>query len=367
MNVRARLHLPFDQWPPADRQLWAEAFSDDDPFSDSASARLSARSKQQYSFAWRRFLGFLHIEDGSALALTPIERLTKERVRAFAKHLAETNIPRSVAIQIDFLYRAARIILPNQDLTWLKSIKARLHSAAPHHRAAGPAITSLQILQVGLSLMDQSMPKDRCRVPLSQAVTFRDGLLIGMLAFVPLRRKNLAALEIGRHIIGDGDNQYIIIPATETKTRSPVEFGIPSLLLPYLDIYLTTVRPRLLRDTSCRLLWISPRGGALSYAAVGDIVSRHTARHLGLRVTTHDTRDAAATTWALAEPEKIRVASDLLSHADSRSTDRHYNRARGLEASRVLAELIKRKRQDYSTARNSHRGFGTRPQRWLLT
>src|SRR5258708_968705 len=39
-------------------------------------------------------------------------------------------------------------------------LKARLHSAAPVQHASGPPITSLQILQVGLSLMDQSVPKD---------------------------------------------------------------------------------------------------------------------------------------------------------------------------------------------------------------
>jgi hypothetical protein len=104
--------------------------------------RVAERSKHQYLFAWRRFLGFVQIKDGSALALSPAERLTKERVRAFADHLAETNIPRSVAIQVDALYKAARIMLPEHDLTWLKSMKARLHSAAPVQQAGGPAITS---------------------------------------------------------------------------------------------------------------------------------------------------------------------------------------------------------------------------------
>ena len=61
------------------------------------------------------------------------------------------------------------------------------------------------------------------------------------------RRRNLAALEIGRHLIGDGNGRYIVIPAAETKTSTPIEFAIPALLLPYLDIYLAVVRPRLLR------------------------------------------------------------------------------------------------------------------------
>jgi integrase len=350
MNRHSRLHLPFDQWPLLDRQLWEQATSDSDPFSEAAGARLAERSKKQYLFAWRRFLGFVVLRDRSALTLLPGERLTKERVRAFAHHLAETNIPRSVAIQIDALYKAARIMLPQHDLAWLKAMKARLHSAAPLQRAGGPAITSLQVLQVGLALMDRHVPKDSERVTLSQAISYRDGLMIALLAFAPLRRKNLSSLEIGRHVIGDGLDRYIVIPASETKTRAAVEFAVPALLLPYLDVYLAVVRPRLLKNPSCQALWISPRGTALHYGAIGDIVSRHTSSHLGMRLTPHDTRDAAATIWALADPSKIRTASDLLSHSDARTMQKHYNRANGVEASRTYAQLIRARKIDVHRA-----------------
>jgi len=158
MKPRARLHLPFDQWPLADRLLWEQATNDSDPFSEAAGARLAVRSKHQYLFAWRRFLGFVLIKDRSALTLPPAERLTKERVRAFAHHLAETNIPRSVAIQVDALYKAARIMLPEQDLSWLKSMKARLHSAAPLQHAAVP-MTLEQKIGSSWKKVDKSMGK----------------------------------------------------------------------------------------------------------------------------------------------------------------------------------------------------------------
>jgi integrase len=168
--------------------------------------------------------------------------------------------------------------------------------------------------------------------------------MIALLAFAPLRRKNLASLEIGRHLIGDGNDRYILIPASETKTRVAIEFAIPELLLPYLDVYLAVFRPRLLKNPSCQALWISPRGAALRYGAIGDIVSRHTSSRLGLRLTPHDARDAAATTWALADPSKIGAASDLLSHADGRTMQKHYNRTKGVEASRAYAEIVRARR-----------------------
>ena len=64
---------------------------------------------------WRRFLGFLMINEPEALEIAPPERLTTERVRRFAKHLAETNTPHSVAIQMDSLYGAARTMMPTRD------------------------------------------------------------------------------------------------------------------------------------------------------------------------------------------------------------------------------------------------------------
>lgn len=338
---KARFHLPFHQWPIADQRLWEAATSDSDPFSDAAGALLAETSKEQYLFAWRRYLGFLTLHEPSAIKLDPTERITPGRVRLFVDHLGETNIPRSVAIQVDALYKAARVMLPQHNWSWLKSIKARLHTAAPLQRATGPVITSLQILTVGQRLMDEFDPQTNHNLTLAQASRYRDGLMLAFLAFAPLRRKNLAALQIDRHLIRPGESWFITIPAIESKTRTDLEYAIPSLLLPYLAVYLETVRPRIAKDPECKALWTSPRGGAIRYSAIGKLIARHTELELGIRITPHDARDAAATMWALARPDQINVARDLLSHSDLRTTEKHYIRAQGLQASRTYASLVK--------------------------
>lgn len=161
-------------------------------------------------------------------------------------------------------------------------------------------------------------------------------------AFVPLRRKNLAALEIGRHLVQEGDEWFIVVPAEETKTKrggAATEFPIPEVLRPYLLTYLTTVRPRMFRRNS-NALWVSPKGGALSYSAVWMIIARHARKRLGVHIAPHDVRDAAATTWAIAAPDQIRISRDLLAHSDLRTTTKHYNRSKGIEASRIHSKLI---------------------------
>jgi integrase len=80
-------------------------------------------------------------------------------------------------------------------------------------------------------------------------------------------------------------------------------------------------------------------GGALSYVGIVKCFQRLSDR-LGVRIAPHDARDAAATTWAISAPDQIGVTRDLLTHSDLRTTTKHYNRARGIEASRAYSRAI---------------------------
>lgn len=337
---KPRLHLPYSQWPAADRLLWEGAMGSDDPLGEARGAHLAKASQHNYLFVWRRLLGFLSINEPTALEIAPSERLTIERIRSFVAHLDGTNTPQSVAVQVHMLYLAARVMMPECDWTWLKAIKTRLYRAAPAHARRGPVVTSVQLLDVGQQLMDESKPTAATAIRMADAVRYRDGLMIAFLAFIPIRRKNLAALEIGRHLVREGDRWFVIIPREEAKTGTPIEFPVPELLNPYLAFYLDVVRSWMLRRPACSALWVGAKGGALVYGAIGQVFSRCLSSRLGFRVTLHDARDAAATTWAIFAPDQVGVARDLLAHSDLRTTTRHYNRARGIEASRAYRQLI---------------------------
>jgi integrase/recombinase XerD len=179
---------------------------------------------------------------------------------------------------------------------------------------------------------------------MADAIRYRDGLMIALLAQVPLRHKNFAALEIGRDLIKERDDWFIVIPPEETKTKAYLDFQLPESLRNQFSTYLNRIRPRMLRQQGCKSLWVSPKGGALSYSAVGPVVTRHTSERLGIRITPHDVRDAAATTWAIAAPEHVGISRDLLAHTDLRTTTKYYNRAKGIEASRAHGQLIRRMR-----------------------
>jgi integrase len=337
---KPRLSLPYAQWPLADRLIWESAVTGDDPFGRAAGVRLSGETLVRYQCAWGRLLGFLAVDEPTALEIAPSERLTPDRIRQLVAHLAQTQAPRTLAQEIDALYQVARIMMPEGDWTSLKAVKTRLLQVAPRRAPRGPVITSIQLLDLGLELMEESKRAMGSSVGRRDAFLYRDGLIIALLAFAPLRRKNLAALEIGRHIVRQGDGWFVIISGEETKTGTPIEFPISELLKPYFAIYLDVVRPRLNPSPSCAALWLNSKRGALSCTSIGVIIGRRSTNRLGLRITPHDARDAAATTWALSAPEQIAVARDLLSHSDLRTTAKYYNRARGVEASRAYGRMI---------------------------
>ncbi len=196
-----------------------------------------------------------------------------------------------------------------------------------------------------MALMEESKISGEKPIAMADAIRFRDGLMIALLGHVPLRYKNFAALEIGRDVIKEDDAWSIVIPPEDTKTRTYLDFQIPESISDQFVTYLNFVRPRMLRHFGCNALWVSPKGGPLSYSAVAPVVTRHTTERLGIRITPHDARDAAATTWAIASPDKVGISRDLLAHADLRTTEKHYNRARGNEASRAHSRVLARLRR----------------------
>jgi len=344
-----KLHLPFAKWPEIDQRMWNVVKENDDPFDDGPSVRLAKTTLYKYWMGWRRFLGFITIIEPDALKQKPFERLTRERVRRFVDHLRETNTAHSVAIQIDSLYGAARTLMLDKGWSWLLSIKTRLYAAAPRGNRVRPVITSVQLVDLGMGLMQESKISSNKPIPMVDAIRYRDGLMIALLAQIPLRPKNAAALEIGRDVINENDNWSVVIPPEDTKTRTYLDFEIPESVRAGFVTYLTRVRPRMLHRRGCNALWVSPKGGPLSYSAVWPVFARHTTQRLGIRITPHDVRDAAATTWAIAAPDQVGISRDLLAHADLRTTEKHYNRARGIEASRAhgsaIAELRRRLRR----------------------
>jgi site-specific recombinase XerD len=165
----------------------------------------------------------------------------------------------------------------------------------------------------------------------------------------PLRIKNFAAIRLGHQLLRQGGRYWLVFGPEETKTKQPWEAEFPETLLPWLARYLEHHRPVLLRGergtepVDIDALWVSEIGTQLELGALATRIRIHTARAFGVSLPPHWFRDAAATTIAIEDPKHVRDAHLVLGHASLTTTERFYNQARSLDASRrhqaVLAEL----------------------------
>jgi integrase len=145
----------------------------------------------------------------------------------------------------------------------------------------------------------------------------------------------LVSLELGRTLCAAGDSEYrIVFDASETKTKKPIEVGWPADLEPQLRRYLDRYRPRLLGRGTSPMLWIGWFGRPMANQIVHHAITGRTRNELGVPINPHLFRDCAVTTIATEDPGHISIASSLLGHSNTKTTDRHYRQASSINASR---------------------------------
>ena len=224
--------------------------------------------------------------------------------------------------------------------------------------------------ELGQRLMDEAESADWSAR--RRAVHFRDGLTIALLACRPVRLKNLAAMRLGRHLLKEGATWQMLFDTLETKTHASYEGKFPAMLALRLERYLEVHRPVLLRgkrvrdrgntmpvsegETSSRreldALWVSEVGTQLEEGALASRIVKQTRAAFGQSLSTHLFRDCVATSIALDNPRHIGDASLVLGHADHRTTEKHYNHARSIEASRRHATTIARLKETLNVGRS---------------
>ena len=351
--------LPVDAWPEADRLAWSEAFREGDVFDGrGAGYHLSEGSRRTLLLAYRAWLGHLRDVDPAALGLPPADRVTPDRVRGYIAAMRARNLaPSSVWNGVKHLYDSLRVIAPETDWPWLKVVKRRLEAQVPRHGNIRPFVHAGRLCALGVLLMDEAR-NVLDQNPLPCAVRYRTGLCIALLASRPFRRRTLAALRIGQHLVRYGETWMLLIPAEDTKSRRPEEWLFPLPLVPYLEHYLGSVRRHFRGAERHEWLWASEKGGGLSAEWIYQSVRRATEDAFGVPVTLHAFRGAVTTGIAYDAPEKIGIASHLLNHCDPRTTERYYNMAMNLQACRRNAEhLARRKEQLRATYRRTKRTY----------
>jgi len=203
-----------------------------------------------------------------------------------------------------------------------------------------------RLVEAGLTLVTEAQGSASSELIRARGV--RNGLMIALLALCPIRIKNFTALEIGRTFKEVHGSWWIALPSISTKSRRPDERRVPELLNQSIAMYLNQSRPLLIgSEPSTNALWISSTTGrAMTTKNLGTLISKITLETLGVDVSPHLFRTAAASTAAAYGGNTPHLASALLNHTDPRVTEEHYNRASSISASKIYAEITNNFRRD---------------------
>jgi integrase/recombinase XerD len=343
--MRKLNHLRLDQWPAADIEAFASAFAPGDIFDETAGpgAHLAEGTRRMIRTAYRRWLGFLKQYYPDDLRLAPADRISPDRVRTLIEHLSAEVGSTTVAIVIDNLRYAARLIAPERDWRWLASLKARLAARAEPEDRFDRLVPPWQTFNFGVELMDEAI-----MLPITghkrREIQYRDGLLFAILSLWVLRRRSIAALTVSRHLDVNANEVNMVLFPEDTKAKRAESLWLPEQLVPYFMHYLKEIRPRLVGHNEHDGLWASYKGCPISPGRIYDIIRARTKKKFGKAMGLHDFRRAAATFIAIDAPDKIGWIPGVLQHASPEVSERHYNLAGSIEASRRFAAHVARTR-----------------------
>ncbi len=343
MAATPKLQLALGLWPAEDHARWQAAFKAGDRFDEAgAGAHLAETTRQVQRESYARFLGFLSQARPDLLDLTPEARIDRTIVADYVAWRRSFRKTLRISIDLRQFRGALRLICPGVDWSWLLTIIKRIAAAERRSRPKYHLITSEQLYALGLELMDRAVADASAagEVSKTHAFQYRDGLIIALLALIPLRSRSLAAIRIGKHLVKVGNVWTLDIPAEDTKSRRALDYPIARELSARIDEYLERFRRRIPGTEKHAGLWASNLGRPMGDDAIYVAVRKRTRKAFGFGVNLHRFRHAAASFWSIHDPTNVRGAKDLLGQMTFATTETHYIMAQSRLAGRVLRRVI---------------------------
>jgi site-specific recombinase XerD len=339
-NVRS---LPLDLWPDADRKAWRAACQPAARLKrGGAAGHLRSASREVHERHYGNFLGFLDRNGLLRRDAPAAANVTPENVDAFLAEAKARMSSTTVHVAMCCLRRTARYMIPSLELCWLNEIAKDLAVVAHPRSKFDRLVLSERLIEAGLTLI-HAAENSHTMTKLAQATQVRNALMVAMLGFHPIRRKNFAALEIGRSLVKIRGRWWIILSAAETKEKRADERRVNELLVPFIDRYLDQYRPVLIRpDSPPSAFWLSSRHAArIADKYVATLISATTLSTVGVKLSPHLFRTSAASAAAVYGGDNPYLGSAVLHQTDRRVTLEHYNRATSLTAAESFRQIVR--------------------------
>jgi integrase len=345
-----RQTLYVHEWPIAEQSAWQDACRPSHRLNKGGSgSHLRVVSLDDFARRYGRFLGFLKRTGRLDPNAPAASQVTPANVAAYVADFTGKVSSVTAWNCIYKLRRAAQLLSPSADFTWLIEIEKDLELLQELKSKFDRIVTTEQLAEAGLTLIIEA--KELTHAKFKRARGIRNGLMLVLLALCPIRPKNFANLEIGKTLKHIRGRWWITLPGGSTKMKKPEERPVAEWLNPYIDLYLNEARPALLDGSQIdtNALWISSTGRPMTVKKVGSLITQITRETIGIGISPHLFRTADATTVAEACGDMPHLASALLGHSNSKITEEHYIRPSSLNAAKEYANIIE------------HRYFTDRP------
>lgn len=333
--------LPISLWPEADRRAWVAACQPAERLKrGGAAAHLKPITRDDLARRYGYFLDFLGRRGLPSKGAPAAAGVTPANVEAYIAELKARVGSVTVHGSIYKLRRVSELIAAARDFTWLSEIEKDLALEMRPRSKFGRWVSTDYLVEAGLTLIAEA---DTKLSDLARARQVRNGLMVALLAFCPIRPKNFYALEIGSTFVKIKDQWWIVLAASQTKERRADERPVDTRLGPVIDSYLAKHRPILAQGHASSALWLSSNGGhPMSYGGVELAIKSTTLSTVGVGVSPHLFRTAAASTAAMHCGENLHLGAALLHHTSLAVYNEHYNRASSASAAKSLRDVIRK-------------------------
>jgi integrase len=234
----------------------------------------------------------------------------------------------------------------------LDEIRATLE----HYRHSGLTEKNLKLVRLVLTegiwsevislphiLMHQARhAKDHA--PAKAAVTAQLAVAVAILTFAPVRLGNLVAIDLEENLIKPGglnSPYWLVFPHYDVKNRVDLNFQFDEALTELIDEYVHEFRPMLLRGSNASWLFPGEAGEPKTANMFSAQVTERIQKAIGLRITVHQFRHAAAAFYLKHHPGDYETVRRFLGHRNIQTTINFYCGLQTVQATEEFGKLVR--------------------------
>jgi integrase len=179
--------------------------------------------------------------------------------------------------------------------------------------------------------------------PYRSAVTAQLAVAILILIRAPIRLQNLSAIRIGINLIRPGGPNapyMLVFPDYDVKNGVPLEFALDETTSALIDEYLHRHRPQLMQGFDHDWLFAGVGREHKATKTLSEQMSLRLWKELGLEITPHQFRHAAAYIMLKVDPGNYELVRRVLGHRSITTTRNFYIGLETLEATRLFGKMV---------------------------